>query len=453
MYKSNPLLCETYLLNGCKSCQNKSGIANAIQTIITNMDLVRKLFQEIIINRNVELFCHLIHKISFPIEVIRSSIKNNNFLEEIVRYNKQDAQFFIQKYQLEKEIDLKTKINLFVQEGEPFPLLVSHENIIEDSIEELNKKSVKCRSIRISYLQENGSDCGGLGRDWFSNVSYALISAQYFIPTPNGSTLIINKTKTDLNVYRFAGQLIGLALFSKKLINLKLTSSLWKQLIHQKVKLDDLKDYDTQIYNSLKWILDNKVDSLETYFVNNEGNELIENGYNILVDETNKASYVSLYVEDLLFTKYKSHIQKMIEGFNSAMDENTASLFTVEEWCLITNGEPKINIEELKTYAVSNGINHVENFNLFIKAISKWDEAKIRKLLRFITGSSQLPIGGFSSYEYFGGKFTICFVQKSDRLPITATCFNKMTIPAYNSEDLFNEKLTIALECVEFANV
>lgn len=416
------------------------------------MDPVRALLNVIIINKNVELFYCMIREISFPTDVIRSAVQNNNFLEEIVRYNKQDAKSFIQKYQLEKEINLKTKMKLFVQEGQPLNLLVSHENIIEDSMKALNNNSVKRRSIIIRYLQENGSDYGGLGRDWFSSVSYALISAQYFIPTPNGSTLIINKNKTDLAVYRFAGQLIGLSLYSKKLINLKLTSSLWKQLIHQKVKLDDLKDYDTQIYNSLKWILDNKVDSLETYFVNNEGNELIENGYNILVDETNKASYVSLYLEDLLFTKYKSHIEKMIEGFNSVMDENTSSLFTAEEWCLITNGEPKINIEELKTYAVSEGVNHVENFDLLIKAISKWDEANIRKLLQFITGSSQLPIGGFSSYEYFGGKFKIYFVQKSDRLPTTATCFNKMTIPAYNSEDLFNEKLTIALECVEFAN-
>lgn len=73
---------------------------------------------------------------------------------------------------------------------------------------------------------------------------------------------------------------------------------------------------------------------------------------------------------------------------------------------------------------------------------------KLRKLLKFITGSSTAPVNGFKDYSKMGGNIKICFYgEDKNRLPISHTCFNEINLPNYPNEEILDQKLSTAIEC------
>ncbi|CAF4709823.1 unnamed protein product, partial [Rotaria sp. Silwood1] len=90
-------------------------------------------------------------------------------------------------------------------------------------------------SIRLSLfiLCPNGRTQTGLNRDrWIPNV---------FPPNKSISTKVKNQ-------YRFIGQLMGMAIRRKHYLDLKFPSLLWKQLVQEKVTMEDIEAIDMQSF-------------------------------------------------------------------------------------------------------------------------------------------------------------------------------------------------------------
>lgn len=64
------------------------------------------------------------------------------------------------------------------------------------------------------------------------------------------------------------------------------------------------------------------------------------------------------------------------------------------------------------------------------------------KLLQFITGTSQVPLGGFSK---FNPRLRICKRLVQDKLPISHTCFNTIDLPMYSSYEKLQQSLHTAI--------
>ena len=69
--------------------------------------------------------------------------------------------------------------------------------------------------------------------------------------------------------------------------------------------------------------------------------------------------------------------------------------------------------------------------------------------LQFVTGTSKVPIEGFSNLQGMRGvqKFNIhkAFGQNGG-LPQAHTCFNQLLIPKYSSKDILRDRLQTAVE-------
>ena len=71
------------------------------------------------------------------------------------------------------------------------------------------------------------------------------------------------------------------------------------------------------------------------------------------------------------------------------------------------------------------------------------------EFLQFVTGSSKVPLQGFSVLQGMRGltKFNIVKLVDNDimRLPVAHTCFNQLDLPEYPSKELLRERLLFAI--------
>lgn len=357
----------------------------------------------------------------------------------------------MKKYNLDELLTDEVKFDIYY--NRKFPVVkfnISRNMLFNDSICYFLDTDMKNKSIYITYVDELASDEGGLSRDWFINVSKEIINTEIFIPTPNGNSLTFNHQNEDMMLYNFTGKFIGAAFNNKRNINIKLASFIWKKIFEEEVTLEDMKEYDSDMYESLKWISENDPSLLEMTFIDSNENELCLNGADILVTEENKNEYIRLIIKSKLINENLELIDCLANGFREVVDFNYITLFKSKNIQEIINGKEIIDINDWKQNSNYNK-EFSKQYNDFFIIISAWSQENLQKLLSFVTGSSIVPFGGFKNLEKNGGLFTIHFNKNSiDALPTSHTCFNKIEIPCYPSIKIFEEKLLLAIQCDSF---
>ena len=128
--------------------------------------------------------------------------------------------------------------------------------------------------------------------------------------------------------------------------------------------------------------------------------------------------------------------------------------FNANELELLINGQPLIDISEWESNSEYKGKytrkSHVVRW--FWEELAKHNQKELSKFLQFCTGSSRVPIGGFSKLESNRGeiaKFTINSVSYKKKLKnyIKAhTCFNRIDLPTFKSQKEVAEAINFILE-------
>lgn len=158
------------------------------------------------------------------------------------------------------------------------------------------------------------------------------------------------------------------------------------------------------------------------------------------------ADYYILSSVDAQVTAFK-------KGFYSIIPPHHMRMFTPNELDLLISGTNFIDVEDMRqncAFEKPYSKNHPV-IKLFFNCISKWDQDELHRLLKFITGLTHVPVGGFASLAQKKKPITITTGGLRDRLPQAHTCFNRIDIPAYQSEKELNEKLHLAIhECDNF---
>lgn len=404
---------------------------------------------------NKYLFIKSIYNLHDFVEYAKyDSDRLKEFKKQLVhmQFQKYIPMNYLKKSNLIDLFSLNEKINLSYKKITNCSKLIriNRENILQDSINELKKSHEKVHSIRVEYIHENGVDMGGLTRDWFTNVSQSIIESNIFKPVPNGTSFEFNMNNFNRNIIEFAGKLFGLAFVNRICIPLKLTSSIWKFLFNEKITLDDMNDYDSEICESLKWISENDPEPMMMTFVNSENQPLCQNGSNIMLNNENKERYIELIIFDILINKSLDSLRIFKGSFNSIVSSKRMSMFlSSNELKTIINGNDFIDVNDWKNNFSCAG-NCLDKASLFFDIISNWSQEKLAKLLNFITGSPIPPINGFSSYSMNGGKIQIKFNNESNSLPISHTCFNTIVLPNCADKEILENKLLMAIECERF---
>ncbi|CAG8685645.1 10402_t:CDS:2, partial [Dentiscutata heterogama] len=133
------------------------------------------------------------------------------------------------------------------------------------------------------------------------------------------------------------------------------------------------------------------------------------------------------------------------EGFNRVFPIEVMREYTATEFALYflhQGGDGDWSIETLRQYVQSYDANTSnEEVEKVIQIMAEYDTDNRKRFLRFATGSSKLPIGGFEALNL---KVFRDSALDERALPKARTCFNRLIIPPNNSKEELVRKLEFA---------
>ncbi|GBC34534.2 DUF913-domain-containing protein [Rhizophagus irregularis DAOM 181602=DAOM 197198] len=346
-------------------------------------------------------------------------------------------------------------------------LNVRRQYVFEDSFQNLQRRTgdeIKYGKLSVRFYEEEGVDAGGVTREWFQvlarqmfNEDYALFktsAADRLTYQPNRAS---GANPEHLLFFKFVGRVIGKAIYDGRLLDAYFTRSFYKHILGKPVDYRDVEAIDLEYYNSLVWMLNNDITGVIDYTFSVETDDfgqkkiidLKENGRNIPVTEENKREYVKLVTEQKLTLAIKDQIEQFLAGFHEIIPAHLISIFNEQELELLISGMPDIDIDDWKNNTeYQNYTPSSPQIQWFWRAVRSFDQEERAKLLQFVTGTSKVPLEGFSVLQGVHGvqKFQIHKDFASpDRLPSAHTCFNQIDIPEYENYEQLRSQLLLAI--------
>ncbi|KAI8349558.1 hypothetical protein B0O80DRAFT_501281 [Mortierella sp. GBAus27b] len=326
---------------------------------------------------------------------------------------------------------------------------------------------IKYSKLNVRFHGEEGVDGGGVTREWFQVLARQMFNPDYaMFKTSAADKLTYQPNRASgvnpdhLMFFKFIGRVIGKAIYDGRLLDAYFTRSFYKHILGRPVDYRDVEAVDPEYYKSLVWMLENDITDIveETFSVETDDFgikktvDLKPNGRNILVTDENKHEYVKFITEQKLTLAIKDQIHSFLQGFHDIIPAHLISIFNEQELELLISGLPDIDIDEWKnnseyqTYTPASP--QIQNF---WRAVRSFDQTERAKLLQFVTGTSKVPLGGFSQLQGISGiqKFQIHKdFSSTKRLPSAHTCFNQLDLPEYESYEELRQQLLLAIsEC------
>ncbi|XP_023229433.1 E3 ubiquitin-protein ligase HUWE1-like [Centruroides sculpturatus] len=349
---------------------------------------------------------------------------------------------------------------------------VRREHVFEDSFRELHRRSPEEWKNRfyIVFEGEEGQDAGGLLREWYTIISREIFNPMYalFTISPGDRvTYMINQSShcnsNHLSYFKFVGRVIAKAVYDNKLLECYFTRSFYKHILGKLVKYTDMESEDYSFYQGLVFLLEHDVKEIGyelTFSVEvqefgvTEIRDLKPNGQNVMVTEENKQEYVRLVCQEKMTGAIRKQLNAFLEGFYEIIPKRLIAIFNEQELELLISGLPNVDIDDLKANTEYHKYQPTSlQIQWFWRALRSFDQADRAKFLQFVTGTSKVPLQGFSALEGMNGiqKFQIHRDDRStDRLPSAHTCFNQLDLPAYETYDKLRSMLLKAIqECSE----
>ncbi|CAB4063389.1 AREL1 [Lepeophtheirus salmonis] len=310
--------------------------------------------------------------------------------------------------------------------------------------------------LRISFSGEQGIEYGGLRREWYTLLWKELSDTKIFITNERG-TYGPNPLWKDLNIFEFAGKILGkaLSLGANPMFRLYLPFSFSSSFLYQlkgiNIGYRHFKvDYPEFYTSRIDYIVKNKVEDLDLYFTDeiyDEKGHLIESknlkpsGKKIKVTNFNKFEYLHLLAKYRLSDRIKGPLTKFKTGLHYYVSETYLANFDESEMDLLFSGFSTIDFNDLKKHHNCQNVSHkiMEWFWLVLEHLS--EEQKLL-FLKFITGSSRLPPNGFKD---LCPVFTIRQLNEEGKLPSSHVCANVLNIHPHSSFEAFESSFITAI--------
>jgi E3 ubiquitin-protein ligase HUWE1 len=348
-------------------------------------------------------------------------------------------------------------------------LTVSRSNILSDSFGALSdiRGDAILDEIHVQFIGENGVDAGGLTRDWFTTLVNAIFNPNFtlFIAAANGRSsqpnpLARHGAPNFREWFSFAGRIIARAVIEGVSLDAHMTRPMLKHLRSLPMSLKDLESVDQQLYESLHFILENDVTDLGLTFAivyDQFGvrfvRTFVTDGARTPVTNENKEEYVKKMVQWKLTEEIKEEIERFVGGFHELISPEELRMFTPDELDLLICGVPEIDAEDFRANC------HIQRpysddhpvIVRFFSVFQNFTMEERARFLLFLTGSSQVPVGGFRMLEDIGRPIQIGLGGSPDRLPQAHTCMNQLDLPEYETEEDMRAKILFAIqECNTF---
>jgi len=350
---------------------------------------------------------------------------------------------------------------------------IRRSDLLTDSVLAFNniKNEDMRKQFRFEFLGEPGLDATGLAREYYDQVSAQLFNPDFGFFQHSGidqMSMQINPGSEMINedhnqYFRFAGRLMGKALFDKHVIKAHLVRPLYKHLLGWPVVFKDLEHIDSEAFQGMKKLLDLEDVSvcaldftvMESEVTNNRILELKPDGENITVTNDNVVEYLECIIKCKLLDRVRSQLSHLLQGFYEVVPEVLVSVFDFQEIELLLCGLPNISVED---WCINSEYSGEFSSKKERHKVVKWfwevieedfTEEDRARLLQFATGTGGVPVQGFVALQGPHGvqPFTLNGIKKSvSYYPRAHTCFNRIDLPLYTSKEELKEKVLLAVQ-------
>ena len=347
-----------------------------------------------------------------------------------------------------------------------------HIDINRDEIINLSIHQFKLinpyKELKINFNGEVNQDAGGLIREWLTVIFKELQSEKEGLfekaDTMDYSIKLKNELKVNqrnIEIFNFIGKIMAKALLENLTVNTCFNKYIYKIILDEKIEFKELIFIDQSLYHSLEKMKEmENIEDLEIFFnieyKDSKGQiiseDLITNGKNIKVKKQNIDFYIEQRINNMIW-KNRILLNEIKKGLFSIIPENLIKIFTAEQFELLLNGTPFIDVEDWRVNTTYNGYFTNDKIIMdFWDIIIELPQDKLARLLQFCTGSSRVPIGGFRSLESNrGNKSPFCITkveyEKNGQNFIRAhTCFNRLNLPNFPNKDELKKGINFVLE-------
>ena len=347
------------------------------------------------------------------------------------------------------------KLKIDWREGSDF-ITINRDKIIESSMDELSKANIY-REIKVKFKGEEDGDAGGMIREWLTLLFQEFQKSENKLftkaDTSDFSLKVFNTKNIDkkkIDIFNFIGKIFALALLDELTINSCFNIYIYKIILDEPVSIKDLVFIDTEIYHSIEKLQNlNDISNLGLFFVENEKDEngkintvdLIVDGSNIPVTKENLNFYFQKKIEYIM-NKDKLLINQIKKGLFTYIPESLIKIFNSNEFDLILNGIPFIDVNDWIENTSYEGYVPTDNIIIqFWNIVRELPQDKLKRLLQFSTGSTRVPIGGFKCLQSNRGNlapfsiFKINYEEGKQNYIKARTCFNRINLPDFPDEE------------------
>ncbi|CAN0228569.1 unnamed protein product [Ectocarpus sp. 8 AP-2014] len=246
----------------------------------------------------------------------------------------------------------------------------------------------------------------------------------------------------QLGRYRAIGRLMVKCLLEGRRIGSRLAPSVFKFITGTDTALRDLQDFDSQSFESLKWMLANT--GMRDMGFDFEDIGLPDKGP---VTDGNKAEYVSAKARLILVGSRRPALEALKAGFAEALrDLSPGAALFVEllshaDWRVLLCGEEHVSGPQVVAVLTWYGFPASSEVPTWVKSLLlSLPEDALRRFLIFVCGTPSLPAPSAGKVE-----ITVRCQPRSAALPAAHTCFFQLDVPDYDKESVLRHKLLQAV--------
>jgi hypothetical protein len=324
-------------------------------------------------------------------------------------------------------------------------------------------------AMRVLFQKENVQGDGGPYRQFFTDISKELAEVlPLLVPCPNAQTKIGNNrdkfvvtpssnSRTYLKMFRFLGQLMGMAMRTGVMLSIDLPSFFWKPLVGLTPQSQDIRDIDHSFHTVLKYLKTCSpevfegesrtiFDHFQTTLSDKSKTLLKPGGDSLEVTYDNRLEYCRL-AEAARCNESSLQMAEIRRGLADFVPLSLLSMFTWQDLQWRVCGRPQIDLKLLKRHTeYAEGLTpttpHIRYFWQVLRSFSQEDR---RAFVRFAWAQERLP----ADDQEFARSQTRMMIKQgptSDQVfPTADTCFFNLSLPVYSSPDILRERLLFAI--------
>eukprot|EP01126_Amoeba_proteus_P004373 TRINITY_DN11460_c0_g1_i1.p1 TRINITY_DN11460_c0_g1~~TRINITY_DN11460_c0_g1_i1.p1 ORF type:complete len:555 (-),score=115.25 TRINITY_DN11460_c0_g1_i1:80-1744(-) len=325
-------------------------------------------------------------------------------------------------------------------------------------------------SLLVDFPGEHVEGEAGPYRQFFTDVSKELQQSgllPLFVPCPNAQAKVganrdkfvctpSSRSSLHLKMYRFVGQLMGMAIRTGVMLTLDLPMFVWKPLVGESNSLQDLKDIDDSFNGVLTFLrtcskseFEGMCDEKFTVTLSDMTKRmLVPNGDKMNLTYENKDEYIRL-AEKVRLNEARNQINAIRVGLGDVIPLPLLNLCTPEDLEISVCGKPTIDVKLLKRHTEYNSVSpNAPHIIYFWQVLQSFDQDQRRAFVRFAWAQERLPIDDLAFTRRNTRMLIKPYTGTSNpdkAFPKADTCFFNLMLPEYTTPDTLREQLLTAI--------